>query len=267
MPEPVRLPRSIHGKSALTIARHAALESGKILQKRFSLPHKSKSKGRRNLVTEADLQSEKKIIGIIRAEFPGHGIVSEEAGELKAEREYKWIIDPLDGTNNYFFGIPIYCVNIALVRRGEPVLGLTYDPVRKELFQAVRGKGAYLNGRKIRVSGVQTLERASAGVDLGYNPERSRELLEIQARLWGQVHLVRLLGSSALGMAYAACGRLGLYFHKYVYPWDIAAGLLLVREAGGEVTDFKGRPVGVDSHEIVAGSKRLNGLFLEWLNK
>jgi myo-inositol-1(or 4)-monophosphatase len=243
------------------------MEAGKILKNRFGLRNKIQVKGRRNLVTEADLMSEKKIIDILKDEFPAHGILSEEAGASQTEREYVWIIDPLDGTNNFHFGIPFFCVNIALVRRGEVILGITYDPMRREMFHSVKGKGAFLNSKKSAISPVISLADASIGVDLGYVPDRSKELLSITASLWSQVHCVRLMGSSCLGLAYVSCGRLGLYFHKYIYPWDIASGLLLVREAGGKAVNFNGVDAMTDDREIVAGNRKLLNKFTDWLAK
>ena len=269
MPEGARLPLplSVHGKSAYTIARYAASEAGKILKKYHGKPMDMHVKGKRNLVTEADLLSERKILDIINSEFPSHGILSEEAGVSGEGAEYTWIIDPLDGTNNFYFGIPLFCVNIALARRGDVLLGVTYDPMRNETFYSVKGKGALLNGKKIKVSAVKTLEKASAGVDLGYNTERSKDLLDIATGLWPKLHCLRITGSSALGLAYVACGRFSLYFHKYLYPWDVASGLLLVREAGGEVTGYDGKPASIDDAAIIAANPALLGEFRNWLNR
>jgi myo-inositol-1(or 4)-monophosphatase len=269
MPEgnPAPLPRSSSGRSAYEVARYASLEAGKILKSRFGLDNKIQVKGRRNLVTEADLMSEKKIIEILKYEFPAHGILSEEAGASQTEREYVWIIDPLDGTNNFHFGIPFFCVNIALVRRGEVVVAVTYDPMRREMFHSVKGKGAYLNRKKSVVSPVAKLADASIGIDLGYVPDRSKELLSIAGSLWSQVHCLRLMGSSCLGLAYVSNGRLGIYFHKFIYPWDIASGLLLIREAGGRAVTFSGADAKTDDREIIAGNRRLLSEFTGWLAK
>jgi myo-inositol-1(or 4)-monophosphatase len=261
------LPRSIHGESAYTVARYAASEAGKILKKVLGKPVETRVKGKRNLVTEADLLSERKILEVINTEFPSHGILSEEAGASREGAEYTWIIDPLDGTNNFYFGIPLFCVNIALAMSGEVVLGVTYDPMRNETFCSVRGKGAHLNGKKIKVSAVKTLDKASVGVDLGYNAERSRDLLDIATGLWPQIHCLRLTGSSALGLAYVACGRFSLYFHKYLYPWDTASGLLLVREAGGEVTRYDGKQASIDDAAVIASNPALLKELLNWLNR
>ncbi len=243
------------------------IEAGKILKARFGKTNKVQIKGRRNLVTEADLKSEAKILQILKREFPDHSILSEEAGASRIEGEYSWIIDPLDGTNNYHFGIPFFCVNIALADTEGIILSVTYDPVRNEMFHAMKGRGAFLNGKRCRVTKSNQLADVSAGIDLGYVPDRSKELLDIAVSLWTEVHCLRIMGSSALGLAYVSCGRLGIYFHKYVYPWDIASGLLLVREAGGEITDFTGAIANINDREIIAASKGLSRKFIEWLNK
>jgi myo-inositol-1(or 4)-monophosphatase len=261
------LPVSVQGQSAYQVARQAAAEAGKILRQRFGRPNATRVKGRRDLVTEADLLSEKNILNIITAAFPGHGTMSEEAGTKQGDNEYTWIIDPLDGTNNFHFGLPLFCVNIALARHGEVVLGVTFDPMRNEIFRAVKGQGAYLNNKRTSVADVADLGNAAVGVDLGYDAGRSGELLDMATRLWPNIHCMRLMGSSSLGMAYVACGRLSLYFHKSLYPWDSASGLLLIREAGGEVTDFKGRRATVDDREIIAANPRLGRVFRSWLKR
>jgi len=261
------LPVSVQGQSAYMVARQAAAEAGKILRQRFGRHNETRVKGRRDLVTEADLLSEEIILKTITAAFPGHGIMSEEAGTRREDSEYTWIIDPLDGTNNFHFGIPLFCVNIALARKGEVLLGVTFDPMRNEVFRAVKGKGAYLNNRRGRVMDVADLDGAAVGVDLGYDAGRSSELLDIAMRLWPKIYCMRLIGSSSLGMAYVACGRLSLYFHKSLYPWDSASGLLLVREAGGEVTDFTGRRAGIDDREIIAANPRIGRAFRGWLKQ
>jgi myo-inositol-1(or 4)-monophosphatase len=249
------------------VARQAAAEAGKILRQRFGRYNATKVKGRRDLVTEADLLSEKTILKIITAAFPRHGTMSEEAGSKQGDSEYIWIIDPLDGTNNFHFGIPLFCVNIALARRGEVLLGVTFDPMRHEVFRAVKGKGAYLNNRRIGVADIVDMGGAAVGVDLGYDAGRSSELLDIAMRLWPRIHCMRLIGSSSLGMAYVACGRLSLYFHKSLYPWDSASGLLLISEAGGKVTDFTGRRATIKDREIIAANPHIGSLFRDWLKQ
>jgi myo-inositol-1(or 4)-monophosphatase len=265
--QPVSLPVSGQGQSSYHVARQAALEAGRILRQRFGLHNATKVKGRRNLVTEADLLSEKAILEIITTSFPQHGIMSEEAGSRREGSEYTWIVDPLDGTNNFHYGIPLFCVNIALARRDEVLMGITFDPMRNEFYRAVRGRGAYLNNKKIIVSDVTDLNDAAVGVDLGYDAKKSDDLLNTAVRLWPKIHCMRLIGSSSLGLAYVAGGRLSLYFHRSLYPWDSASGLLLVREAGGEVTNYRGSPATIRDSEIIASNLHLGRVFRNWLKK
>ena len=262
-----RLPLSLHDKSPYDIAVYAAGEAGKVLRRRFGLQNEIRVKGRRNLVTEADIRSEKKILEIIREEYPRHRILSEESGDSQPGAEYMWIIDPLDGTNNYYFGIPYFCINIALAKGKEVLLGLTYDPIRRETFHSEKGKGSFLNGKRIHVSGVNSLQAASVGVDLGYQTEQGNEILRIAVKLWPKIHCLRLMGSASLGLAYVACGRLSLYFHKHLYPWDIASGLLLIREAGGTVMNGNKDKAEIEDKEIIAANKKLVKQFLSWLER
>ncbi len=256
------LPVARSGKNALEVASAAAKEAGEIVLSHFGSKRQIKHKGQGNLVTDADLLSEKSIIDFLKREYPDFGILSEESSSSATISGYTWVVDPLDGTNNYTFGIPFFCVNVALVRDEDIVLGVTYDPLRKELFQAETGKGAYLNGAPIRVNAVGSLRDSLVGLDLGYSHDRGRQMLDTVNRLWGQVHCVRLIGSSSLGLAYVACGRVSLYFHRYLFPWDIASGLLLVREAGGEVVDWQGNRANYRDTELVASNPRLQREFL-----
>jgi myo-inositol-1(or 4)-monophosphatase len=167
--------------------------------------------------------------------------------------------------DNYVFGIPNFCVNIALVNNSDIVMGITYDPVRKELFNAEKDKGAYLNGLRTRVSQVSLLKDALLGFDLGYDEEQGKKILDIINKLWGRVHCMRMMGSSALGLAYVACGRMSLYFHRYLYPWDIASGILMVRESGGRVTNWQGNNVSFQAKEIIASDSSLSRQLFEFL--
>ncbi|MCJ7515202.1 MAG: inositol monophosphatase [Dehalococcoidia bacterium] len=257
------LPVALSGKDVLEVASTAARKAGEILLAHFGSVKKVKRKSQGNLVTEADILSEKLIINFLKKEYPDFGILSEESHSSTAINGYTWVVDPLDGTNNYTYGIPLFCVNIALVRDDDILLGVTYDPVSRELFQVEKGKGAHLNGSPIRVSTVGSLQESLVGLDLGYSHERGRQMLNTVNRLWGQVHCVRLMGSSSLGLAYVACGRVSLYFHRYLFPWDIASGLLLVREAGGEVVDWQGRQAQLRDTELVASNPILQREFLQ----
>lgn len=259
------LPLAQSGRSVLEVAILAAREAGNVLISHFRSDKEIKHKGKGNLVTEVDILSEKLILELLKEEYPDYSIISEESNSSVAASGYTWIVDPLDGTNNYVFGIPFFCVNIALVKDKDILLGITYDPVRDELFRTEKGRGAYLNDSAIHVSRESSLHASLVGLDLGYSYEQSRELLDITNKLWGQVHCLRIMGSASLGLAYVACGRITLYLHRYLYPWDIASGLLLIREAGGKVTDWQGRPASFQSKQIIASNQSLYREFMRYL--
>lgn len=249
--------QAICGKTAFEIARHACEAAGEALLTHFRTIDRVKHKGMRDIQTEVDLISEKIIKDILRLEFPEDGIITEESAALPGASGYKWIVDPLDGTNNYFYGLPYFAVNIALVRETpteDILLGLTYAPLQKELFWAEKGKGAFVNRQPVHVSQAKRLKDCLVGFDMGYSQEHGSRLLEAAGTLWPRVHSVRLLGSGALGLAFAACGRLGAYFHQFLFPWDVAAGILLVQEAGGVVEAWGGKPISIHSGSVVATS-------------
>ncbi len=250
------------GKTPIEIATQAAKEAGEILVDHFTSNKTIKQKGRGNLVTEVDALSEKLVLDLLNTEYPQHLVLSEETRFSTSVVGYTWIVDPLDGTNNYVFGIPHFCVNIALVSNDEILLGVTYDPMKRELFHAEKGKGAYLNSVSLRVSQMGLLKDSSIGFDLGYNDTEGKNMLDIANKLCGRVHCMRMMGSAALGLAYVACGRISLYFHRFIYPWDIASGILLVREAGGEVVDWQGKQVGFRSEKLIASNKLLYEQFI-----
>jgi myo-inositol-1(or 4)-monophosphatase len=256
------LPLGLSGQSPLEVAGIAAKKAGELLLTYFGSVKNIKRKSAGNLVTEADVLSEKLIIDFLRKEYPHYDILSEESNSETAISGYTWVVDPLDGTNNYTYGIPFFCVNIALVHGEDVLAGVTYDPIRDELFEAEEGEGAYLNESPIRVTEITSLKKSLIGLDLGYNHELGRQILETVNQLWGQVHCVRLMGSSALGIAYVACGRVSLYFHRYLFPWDVAPGLLLVREAGGDVIDWRGKRANIRNTELIASNIKLQHQFL-----
>jgi myo-inositol-1(or 4)-monophosphatase len=259
------LPSAKSGKSVLEVAIAAAKGAGEILLSNFGSVKQIKHKSQGNLVSEADLLSEKFIIEFLTGEYPDCNILAEESNSSAPVTGLTWVVDPLDGTNNYVFGIPFFGVNVALVEGEDILLGVTYDPLRGELFRAEKGRGAYLNDLPIQVSKESSLLTAVLGFDLGYNRERGWDMLDVADKLWGQVHCARLLGSSAMGLAYVACGRISLYYHLYLFPWDIASGLLLVSEAGGKVTDWQGNPASHRSKEIIASNSKLHREFMAHL--
>ena len=194
-------------------------------------------KGRANVVTDADLASERLILDYVTDEYPDFGILSEESEPVAGASPYTWVVDPIDGTRNFAEGIPHFCIVVAIANGETVVAGVTYDPVRDELFSAQQGAGAYLNGQRIRVSDRQNIEDAILGFDLGYDFGQAKHLMEMVAGIWPQISGYRLMGSSALSIAYTAAGRIDLYAHHSLSSWDIASGILLASEAGARVLD------------------------------
>ena len=257
-------PASISGRAAIEVANEAVREAGEVVMARFPGDKDiSYKEGRSNVVTDVDLLAEERIIAVLRREYPDHGIMTEESDDLAGESPYTWIIDPIDGTRNYAYGIPHFCVALALSRDDEVVMGVIYDPVREELFRAEKGSGAYLNDSTIAVSDRQSLSVSLAAFDLGYDPDIGQKMLKVAGGLWPEVAAVRVMGSAALGLAYVACGRLDLYFHFSLYPWDLAAGIVLIGEAGGTVTELEGQPVGIHSRTVVAANHSIHRDFVK----
>jgi len=257
------IPRARGGQPAMTAARALILEAGDILRRRFHSELRVRSKGRANIVTDVDHEVERFLVGRLREEFPGFGVLAEESGRGgDAGAEYTWIVDPLDGTRNYSLGVPHYAVTFALARGQDVLLGLTYDPARNELFAAERGAGASIGERPMRVSANTAFEATVLGTDMGYDDAMAAHALRLVDRLWPGMQAVRIMGSAALGLAYAACGRIDLYFHHSLSPWDIAAGVLMAQEAGGVVTDRAGRPIRLESESIIVSNRAIHAEFL-----
>jgi myo-inositol-1(or 4)-monophosphatase len=219
-----------------------ALAAGSLLRYYFERKVTFDLKAEYDLVTEADRASEKMVVEMLRAKFPSHGIVAEEGGGIEAQSDYRWFVDPLDGTSNFAHGYPVWCVTLAAEKAGELVVGVTWDPIRGELFTAEKGAGAFLNGRRLRVSKTATL--ASAMMVTGF-PNHNR-LANPNIHFYHQMalstHGVRRSGSAALDMASVSSGRLDSFWEIGLNPWDIAAGKLLVTEAGGKCTTMTGDP-------------------------
>ncbi len=258
------LPLSRSSREAVEVASRAAEEAGSLLLKHMYGQLKlGQKEGRANLVTDVDLAAEKAVMGILQAEYPDFGIVSEESPAVARDSAFTWVVDPLDGTNNYVHGIPFICVSIGLALGPEPVMGVVYDPVRKELFTARKGHGASLNGLPISVARRQKMAEAFLGVDLGYDADKGRAMLDFVKVPWPDIGGLRLIGSAALGLTYVACGRLDAYIHPLLYPWDVAAAIVLVQESGGKITDWQGRPATIETRVVAAANEALHGQFLK----
>jgi myo-inositol-1(or 4)-monophosphatase len=251
----VQLPLAASGRTALQVAQECAQAAGRILSQRFGPRHQVVAKGRRDFVTEADVLAERETLRRLAQEFPRHAVLSEETAGTGDVAGWAWVVDPLDGTHNYSRGIPHFCYSIALCHDGRPLLALTYAPLLGEEFLALAGQGCFLNGQRARVSGAGSVSQSLIGIDLGYDDARAAHLLDTMRSLWPDMMGFRLMGSAALGLAYAACGRFDLYLHHNLKPWDVAAGILLVQEAGGLIVDRDGGPAGLDSQGVIAGAE------------
>jgi myo-inositol-1(or 4)-monophosphatase len=224
--------------------------------------------GPADLCSQADLRSESTLRETLAADYPDYGFLGEEGGLVEGrDRSHTWIVDPLDGTTNFLVGIPAFAVNLALAREGEVIAGVTYAPMLGEMFVAETGGGAFLNGRPIRVSGRQGFENAILGVGIPFlgKPRRERFHAEMQ-RLTRRVAGIRRLGAGAIDMAYVACGRYDAYWEQSVSAWDLAAGVVIVREAGGLVTDTAGKRLDIMNGTVLACTPQLFPMLLPELS-
>ncbi len=244
----------------LTIATRAARSAGDIiLRSTESLSRKNfNQKGKNDFSSEIDHAAEQEIITILKNSYPEHSILAEESG-LHPGNEYQWIIDPLDGTTNFLHGFPQYAVSIALKHKNRLEVGVIYDPLRDELFSASRGSGAMLNNRRIRVTTQKTLQGALLGTGF---PFKHQQHLDAYMHMFKAVITdsagIRRAGAAALDLAYVACGRLDGYWEIGLHPWDMAAGLLLVQEAGGVITDFAFNDKYLESGNVIAANPKMH---------
>lgn len=238
-------------------ALRAALAAGRVLQKKFYESREIHSKGFRDIVTDADFAADRAARRILTRAFPEYAILSEEDKEPPQEAEFLWMMDPLDGTTNYARRIPIFCVSIALTRRGQPLVGVVYDPLSRECFFAERGRGAFLNGTKIRASKIDSLGRAVIGYELAREPKLRALGLKMFKHFAAQSTTARVGGSAALSLCYIGAGRLDTYMQLTLYPWDVAAGILIAREGGARVTHLDGKTATLKGGAYLAGAPRV----------
>jgi len=239
----------------LNFAIETARDAGRVLLEKFGGKLQISKKGDINLVTEADLASEQLIIERIRSHFPKHAILAEEAGiavAVDGATEFRWIIDPLDGTTNFAHGYPCWAVTIAAEHNGELVIGVTYDPTRNELFAAERGKGATLNNKPIRVSETETLIDSLIVTGFPYDFKKRENFARHLTTFLLQSRGVRRDGSAAIDMAYVACGRFDGFWEEGLNPWDMAAGVLLIEEAGGQISGYGGSKFDIYNPPVLA---------------
>ena len=240
-------------------AMNLAHQAGALLMKKFDQSMEIHYKGDINLVTEADKMSENLIIAAIRQNFPDHGILSEESPAILDGSSMRWIIDPLDGTTNYAHGYPVFCVSIGLEKEGRIILGVIYDPTRQDTFLAVRGSGAYLNGKRLAVSATLELTKSLLATGFPYDIRESKEnnlnYFNVMAK---SVQAIRRAGAAALDIAYVAAGRFDGFWELKLQPWDMAAACLLVEEAGGKITDITGSTWNILSPNILVSNGRIH---------
>ena len=244
-----------------------ARKAGVIQLARLGDSHEIEYKGTINLVTEVDRACESFIISELQRRYPGDDFLAEEGGGVRSASGRRWIIDPLDGTVNYAHGFPFFCVSIALESDGELVAGAIFDPNRNELFLAERGKGATLNGRPIRVSKSEPLQQAMVATGFAYNVQEGERLDNIDnfGAFIKRARAVRRPGSAAIDLAWTACGRIDGFWELFLKPWDMAAGVLIIREAGGSVTSFDGGRYDLYGTEILASNGLIHGEMMEVL--
>jgi len=238
-----------------------AREAGALLRRHYEAGVATEYKGDVDLVTIADRESERLIVDGLRSAFPGYGIFGEEGTRRGMDSEFRWYVDPLDGTTNFAHGFPVFCVSLGLEKRaaglatdadGELLAGVIYDPTRDELFTAEKGAGAFLNGRRIRVSATTSLAESLLATGFPSHKRHVNPNIHFYQQFTLRSHGVRRAGSAALDLAYVACGRVDAFWEFNLNPWDTAAGVLLVREAGGTVTRFDDSAFRLDSCEVLA---------------
>lgn len=246
----------------------AAYQAGEILIRHFgNLTHIDK-KGAIDLVTAADVESEKKIIEIIRQRFPEHAVLAEECGILDGDPNKRWIIDPLDGTTNFAHNLGIFSTSIAFALNGDIVLGIVFNPISGELFTASQGQGARLNDRPIHVSSAQTVSDSLLVTGFPYNvADIADTLIPRFSQCLSHAQGIRRLGSAALDLCFVACGRFDGFWEENLKPWDTAAGMLIAREAGGMVTDYMGHAYHMDHKQILATNRHIHSEMIALLKR
>jgi myo-inositol-1(or 4)-monophosphatase len=243
----------------LEAAKAAAREAGGLLRENVDKRGEIMFKGTVDLVTHFDRKSQEMIFRRLSAAFPGHGFLAEEGLSLPGTSDCRWIIDPIDGTTNFAHTFPVFCVSIALEQKGVVAVGVIYDPMRDELFEAVRGRGAFLNGARVRVSEIPELGKALLATGFPYDVRTSsfNNVREFNAFIV-RAQAIRRCGSAALDLCYVACGRFDGFWELKLKPWDVAAGALIVEEAGGRVSDFEGRTFDPFNQRALASNGRIH---------
>ena len=245
-----------------------AREAGALLLNYFARRVEVQYKGDVDLVTVADREAEKLIIDRLRARWPRHDVIGEEGTRHESGSDFLWYVDPLDGTTNFAHSFPVFCISIGLEHQGKLIAGVIYDPMRDELFAAERGKGAYLNQRRMKVSQIANLSEALVATGFPSHKRHKNPNIHFYHQITLRTHGVRRAGSAALDLAYVAAGRVDGFWEFNLNAWDVAAGVLLVEEAGGRVTRFDGQPFSIkDTSEVLASNNLLHADLLRQFNE
>lgn len=247
----------------------AATEAGKIIKENYTgeFNFESKEDIVSNIVTEIDTKAESKIIEIIKADFPKHGILSEEIGAIDENAEVKWVIDPIDGTINFAHSIPLCCVSIGVEKNGEIIMGAVYNPIMNEMFFAEKGQGAYLNDKRISVSKRDNFDLSLFVTGFPYDNTKNTHTMGVFGEIVRMNIPLRRLGSAALDICWVACGRFEGFWEYNLNPWDVAAGCIIAKEAGASVTDFSNNDVSIYSKEIIATNGLVHDKLLEIIQR
>lgn len=252
---------SLVPSSFLPEIRQIAQHAGDLLMSHFGKVA-IEYKGEVDIVTIADREAERLIVNAIKARWPDHDVTGEEGTNTRTGSDYRWYIDPLDGTTNFAHGYPVFCVSMAMEHQGERIAGVVYDPTRHEMFAAAKGSGADLNGRRIHVSKTSHLGESIVATGFPSQKRHKNPNIHFYHHITMRTHGIRRAGSAALDLAYTACGRFDGYWEFNLNPWDTAAGVLLVQEAGGIVTDFSNGPFAIASREVLAANPAIHPALL-----
>jgi myo-inositol-1(or 4)-monophosphatase len=251
-------------KELLSTARNLAVEAGNYIRQSASRMGKVEYKGRVDLVTDVDRKAEEIILGGIRRAYPDHAVLAEESGENSGRSEFRWVVDPIDGTTNFVHDYPFFCVSIAVQHRQETVAAVVHNPVLGEIFTARKGHGAQLNGNPIAVSSTAELSKGLLATGFPYQlGEHWHHSMELFKAFYLNCHGVRRDGAAALDLCYVAAGRFDGFWEYDLQPWDVAAGLLIVNEAGGTTTDFQNHPSGIYDRQVLASNGRIHDDMLQ----
>jgi myo-inositol-1(or 4)-monophosphatase len=255
-------------KDFTKVAVDSALKAGQLLKEKLGSVQEIRHKGTIDLVTKADIESERLLVSIIRRNFPDHDLLAEEGSQKRNHSNYLWLIDPLDGTTNFAHGIPVFAVSIALEFKKELILGVVYNPASDELFSAEKGQGAFLNNKRITVSKIDKLNNSVLATGFPYYiREKPGLIFDYYKNFRLAAQGIRRCGSAALDLCYVACERFDGFWEEGLKPWDMAAGSLIVKEAGGTLSQFDGSPFDIYTPEIVANNSKIHQEMLDIIRR